>query len=47
MMQACTSLHMGRAVRLVDFSTGQLRHGKVIAMHPTQATVVKEAVRRH
>lgn len=45
-MEACTSLHLGQAVRFVDFRTGQLRQGKVIAKHPTQVTVFEEAVRR-
>lgn len=45
-MEACASLHLGRAVRFVEFRTGQLRRGKVIAKHPTQATMFEEAVRR-
>jgi hypothetical protein len=45
-MEACASLHPGQPVRFVDFRTGQLRQGKVIAKHPTQATVFEEAVRR-
>jgi hypothetical protein len=45
-MEACANLHLGQAVRFVDFRTGQLRQGKVIAKHPTQATVFEEAVRR-
>ncbi len=46
MMEACASLHLGQVVRFVDFRTGQLRLGKVIAKHPTQATVFEESVRR-
>ncbi len=46
MMDACASLHLGQAVCFVDFRSGQLRQGKVIAKHPTQATVFEEAVRR-
>ena len=45
-MEACASLHLGQAVHFVDFRSGQLRQGKVIAKHPTQATVFEEAVRR-
>jgi hypothetical protein len=45
-MEACANLHLGQAVRFVDFRTGQLRQGKVIAKHPTQVTVFEEAVRR-
>ena len=30
----------------VDFRTGELRQGKVIAKHPTQAGVPEEATRR-
>ena len=45
-MQACAELHLGQAVRFVDFRTGELRQGKVIAKHATQASVLEEAVRR-
>jgi hypothetical protein len=45
-MAACASLHLGQAVRFVDFRTGELRQGKVIAKHATQASVLEEAVRR-
>jgi hypothetical protein len=44
-MKACASLHLGQAVRFVDFRNGQLRQGKVIAKHSTQATVFEESVR--
>jgi hypothetical protein len=40
------TIALGQAVRFVDFRTGQLRQGKVIAKHPTQATVFEDAVRR-
>ena len=45
-MRACAELHLGQAVRFVDFRTGELRQGKVIAKHATQASVLEEAVRR-
>ena len=45
-MQACADLHLGQAVRFVDFRPGELRQGKVIAKHATQASVLEEAVRR-
>lgn len=45
-MDACASLHLGQVVCFVDFRSGQLRQGKVIAKHPTQATVFEESVRR-
>ena len=46
-MQSCASLHLGQAVRFVDFRTGELRRGKVVAKHPTQATVLEDMVRRN
>lgn len=45
-MQACADLHLGQPVRFVDFRTGQLRQGKVVAKHATQASVLEEATRR-
>ena len=45
-MAARANLHLGQAVQFVDFRTGQIRHGKLIARHDTQATVLEEAVRR-
>lgn len=45
-MQACAELHLGQTVRFVDFRTGELRRGQVIAKHATQASVLEEAVRR-
>jgi len=44
---ARASLHLGQAVQFVDFRTGQLRYGKVVAKHDTQATVLEEQVRRN
>ena len=44
---ARASLHLGQAVHFVDSSTGQLRHGKVVAKDDTQATVLEEQVRRN
>jgi len=46
LMAARASLHLGQAVRFVDFRTGHLRQGKVIAKHDTQATVLEDQVRR-
>lgn len=45
-MAARATLHLGQAVMFVDFRTGQIRHGKLIARHDTQATVLEEEVRR-
>lgn len=45
-MAARASLHLGQAVQFADFRTGQIRHGKLIARHDTQATVLEEAVHR-
>jgi len=45
-MASRASLHLGGAVRFVDFRSGQLRQGKVIAKHDTQATVREEGVSR-
>ena len=45
-MQACADLHLGQPVRFVDFRTGELRQGKVIAKHPAQASVLEETTRR-
>ena len=46
LMAAKASLHLGQAVQFVDFRSGQIRQGKLIAKHDTQATVLEEAVRR-
>ena len=40
------ALHLGQAVQFIDHRTGQVRHGKLIARHDTQATVLEEGVRR-
>ena len=45
-MQACAELHLGQPVRFVDFRTGELRQGKVVAKQATQASVLEEATRR-
>ena len=47
LMAAKASLHLGQAVQFVDFRSGQIRQGKLIAKHDTQATVLEEAVRRN
>jgi len=41
-----TDLHLGQAVRFVDFRDGQMRSGKVIAFKDTQATVLEQGTRR-
>lgn len=43
---ARAALHLGQAVRFIDHRTGQVRLGKLIARHDTQATVLEESVRR-
>jgi hypothetical protein len=45
-MAARMKLHLGQAVRFIDHRTGQVRHGKLIARHDKQATVLEEDVRR-
>lgn len=45
-MAARASLHLGQAVQFVDFRSGQIRLGKLVARHDTQATVIEEGVRR-
>jgi hypothetical protein len=47
LMAAKASLHLGQAVQFVDFRSGQIRQGKLIAKHDTQATVLEEAARRN
>lgn len=44
--EAAARLHLGQAVHFVDFRTGDLRRGKIIARRATQATVLEEGVRR-
>ena len=46
MMAVRASLHLGQAVRFVDHRSGQIRHGKLIARHDHQVTVLEEQVRR-
>jgi len=43
---ARAALHLGQAVRFIDHRTGQVRLGRLIARHDTQATVLEESVRR-
>jgi hypothetical protein len=45
-MAARASLHLGQAVQFVDFRTGQIRHGKLIARHDAQTTVLEAGVQR-
>jgi len=45
-MAARANLHLGQAVQFIDFRTGQVRHGKLIARHDTQATVLEQGVKR-
>jgi hypothetical protein len=45
-MAARMKLHLGQAVQFIDHRTGQVRHGKLIARHDKQATVLEEDVRR-
>jgi hypothetical protein len=45
-MAARGDLHLGQAVQFVDFRSGQIRHGKLIARHDTQATVLEQDVQR-
>tara|TARA_B100001105_G_scaffold254430_1_gene250267 strand:+ start:1103 stop:1693 length:591 start_codon:yes stop_codon:yes gene_type:complete len=43
---ARAALHLGQAVQFIDHRTGQVRRGKLIARHDSQATVLEEDVRR-
>jgi len=45
-LAARANLHLGQAVRFVDFRDGQMRRGKIIAMKDTQATVLEEGTKR-
>ncbi len=45
-MAARMKLHLGQAVQFIDHRTGQVRHGKLIARHDKQATVLEDGVRR-
>ena len=39
------SLHLGQPVQFIDFRPSQIRQGKLIAWHDTQATVLEQGVR--
>lgn len=43
---ARAALHLGQAVHFIDHRTGQVRQGKLVARHDTQATVLEESIRR-
>lgn len=43
---ALVQLHLGAAVQFVDFRTGELRRGKLIARRDQQVTVLEDEVRR-
>ncbi|NUZ09127.1 hypothetical protein HQN59_25650 [Schlegelella sp. ID0723] len=43
---AVAELHLGQAVQFVDFRSGQIRRGKLIARRGEQATVLEDQVRR-
>jgi len=45
-LAARANLHLGQAVRFVDFRDGQIRRGKIIAIRDTQATVLEEGTTR-
>ena len=45
-LAARTNLHLGQAVRFVDFRDGQMRSGKIIAFKDTQATVLEQGTKR-
>jgi hypothetical protein len=45
-LAARTNLHLGQAVRFVDFRDGQMRSGKIIAFKDTQATVLEQGTQR-
>ena len=45
-LAARANLHLGQAVRFVDFRDGQMRRGKIIAIKDTQATVLEEGTKR-
>ena len=45
-LSARTQLHLGQAVRFVDFRDGQMRSGKIIAFRDTQATVLEQGTKR-
>jgi hypothetical protein len=45
-LAARADLHLGQAVRFVDFRDGQMRSGKIIAFKDTQATVLEQGTKR-
>jgi ribosomal protein L35AE/L33A len=45
-LAARAELHLGQAVRFVDFRDGQMRSGKIIAFKDTQATVLERGTKR-
>ena len=45
-LPARANLHLGQAVRFVDFRDGQMRSGKIFAMRDTQATVLEQGTKR-
>jgi len=45
-LAARANLHVGQAVRFVDFRDGQMRSGKIIAFKDTQATVLEQGTKR-
>ncbi len=45
-LAARANLHLGQAVRFVDFRDGQMRSGKIIAFKDTQATVLEQGTKR-
>ena len=45
-LAARANLHLGQAVRFVDFRDGQMRSGKIIAFKDTQATVLEQVTRQ-
>ena len=45
-LPARANLHLGQAVRFVDFRDGQMRSGKIIAFKDTQATVLEQGTKR-
>lgn len=45
-LAARANLHLGQAVRFVDFRDGQMRSSKIIAFKDTQATVLEQGTKR-
>jgi hypothetical protein len=42
-----SKLHLGQTVRFMDWRTGQMRTGKLMAIKDTQVTVQEDATRTH